>query len=113
MPHLSKPAIQITVLDDRRPDECQAGCGIDWASPEEVALANQRIKERFGDRVKMEYLNMSGTDANNDMQRWKETIQKRNLLLPLLLLNGNLRISGQFDIRQMLDAIEVEIELGR
>ncbi|MBA7696303.1 hypothetical protein ES703_104948 [subsurface metagenome] len=43
---------------------------------------------------------------------WKEVIKNKGLLLPLLLLNGKLRISGQFDIRQLLDTIEVEIEIG-
>jgi hypothetical protein len=30
----------------------------------------------------------------------------------LLVLNGHLRISGNFDIRQMLDVIETELEIG-
>ena len=109
---MGKSSVQITVLDDRRTEECQAGCGIDWASPEAIALANQQIKDRFGDRMKMEYLNLSRTEATGDVLHWKEVIQNKNLLLPLLLLNGHLRISGQFDIRQLLDTIEAEIEIG-
>jgi len=30
----------------------------------------------------------------------------------MLLINGQVRISGQFDIRQLLDTVEVEKELG-
>ncbi len=111
MPLLDKPTIQITVLDDRHIEECGAGCSIDWSSPESLALAHQQVKERFGDRVKIEYLNMSRTAANHDMLQWREEIRNKNFLLPLLLLNGQLRISGPFDFRQLLDSIEVEVEV--
>jgi len=32
--------------------------------------------------------------------------------VPLLLVNGRLRIAGQFDVRQIVDAIEAEMEIG-
>ena len=112
MPPLDKSTIQITVLDDRHTEECGAGCGIDWSLPESLALASQQAKERFGDKVKLEYLNMSRTAANRDMLKWKEEIRNKNLLLPLLILNGHLRISGPFDIRQLMDTIEFETEIG-
>jgi hypothetical protein len=31
----------------------------------------------------------------------------------LLLINGRLRIAGQFDIRQVVDAVEAEMEIGK
>ena len=33
------------------------------------------------------------------------------LSLPLLLINGELRISGEFDIRMLLDAIDTKMEI--
>jgi disulfide oxidoreductase YuzD len=111
MPPLDKPTIQITILDDSHTEECQAGCSIDWSSSESLALARQQVKERFGDRVKIEYLNMSRTATNRDMLQWREEIRNKNFLLPLLLLNGQLRISGPFDFRQLMDTIEVEVEV--
>jgi len=39
-------------------------------------------------------------------------VRDRNLLLPLLLIDGEPRISGQFDLRQLLDAIEAALEMG-
>ena len=54
---------------------------------------------------------MSITAANPDMLKWKDEIRNKNLLLPLLLVNGHLRISGPFDIRQLMDAIEFETEM--
>jgi len=113
MPLLIKPTVEITILDDSHPEECQAGCGIDWSSPEAQALARQQIKNRFGNEIKFSYLKLSNATASGDMLQWEEEIRKKNLLLPLLLLNGQLRISGLFDIRQLLDTIEAEIEIGR
>ncbi len=106
-----KHTIQITILDDRRGEKCDAECGIDWSSAEAIALASQRIKDRFSDKVNLEYLDLSQATANHDALKWSQAIKDKKLPLPLLLINGQLRISGQFDIRQLMDAIEAEIEL--
>ena len=109
---LSDNDIKITIIDGSRQEVCEAECGTDWSSPEAVALASQRIKERFGEDIPIEYLELSKDAANQDVQEWNEVIESKNLSLPVLLLNGQLRISGQFDIRQLLDTIEVEKEIG-
>ncbi|MFC2020171.1 hypothetical protein ACFLU1_00015 [Chloroflexota bacterium] len=108
---MNKQTINITILDDSRSEECEAGCGIDWSSPEVLTLASQRIKDGFGDKILLEYLDLAEAAANSDMLGWKGEIENKNLSVPLLLLNGHLRISGLFDIRQLLDTIEVEIEM--
>ena len=104
--------IRITILGDDIEDECDAGCGIDWASPESVPFAVERIKERFGEDIPLEYVNMTENNSRQIVQEWTETVKSKNLSLPLLLLNGQLRISGRFDIRQLLDVIEIEREVG-
>ncbi|MFC1943347.1 hypothetical protein ACFLWO_02055 [Chloroflexota bacterium] len=109
---MTKHAIQITIIDDSSQGECDAGCGEDWSSPEPLALAEQRIKDRFGDKIQLQYLDLSKAVPNHDVLEWNEVIKNKNLLLPLLLINGQPRISGLFDIRQLLDTIEVEIEIG-
>ena len=108
----AKDTIRITILDDTRKQECEAACGEDWSLPETLALANQRIKDRFGDSVKLEYLDLPGAKANQQTLEWNRLIKNKNLSLPLLLVNGELRISGRFDIRQLLDAVEADIEIG-
>ncbi len=109
---LIEHTIQITIIDDSRGEKCDAYCGEDWSSPEALALAKQRIKDRFGDKIELQYLDLSKAMANQDTLEWNEVIKNKNLSLPLLLINGQPRISGQFDIRQLLDAIEAEIEIG-
>ena len=54
-----KPTIQITIVDDSEVEKCDAHCGIDWSSAEAIALASQRIKDRFGDGIKLQYLDLS------------------------------------------------------
>ena len=93
-------------------EKCDVGCGEDWSSPETLALAEQRIKDRFGDKIQLQYLDLSQTMPNHEALEWNEVIKNKNLSLPLLLINGQPRISGLFDIRQLLDTIEVEIEMG-
>ncbi len=109
---MSKPTIQITIVDDSRGEKCQAECGIAWSSPESIALAGRRIRERFGDKTRLEYLDLSQTPVSPRISVLSQQIKDKNLSLPLLLINSQSRISGQFDIRQMLDAIEAEIEIG-
>ena len=109
---MEKHDIKVTIINDSRQEECEVECGIDWSSPEAMALANQRVKERFGDKIQLVYLDMSKTGSSHDTLDWNELINNKNLSLPMLLINGQLRISGQFDIRQLLDVIEVETELG-
>jgi disulfide oxidoreductase YuzD len=104
--------IQITIISGSSQGECDAACGTDWSSPEALALASQRIKERFDERVSLTHIDLSRDAENRDVAGWSETIKGKQLSLPVLLVNGQLRISGQFDIRQLLDVIEVEIEIG-
>jgi len=108
---LIKPCIQITIVDDSKGEKCNAHCGADWASTQVIDLASQRIKERFGDKIKLEYLDLTESTTNHHAVEFKQQVKAKNLSLPLLVINGELRISGQFDIRQLLDAIDAELEI--
>jgi disulfide oxidoreductase YuzD len=104
--------MKIMILGGIAESECEVACGEDWCSQEAITLASERIKERFGEDISLEYVDLSDDFAEKNTREWKEMIKSRDLSLPLLLLNGELRISGQFDIRQLLDVIEVEREVG-
>jgi len=85
---------------------------MDWSSPDTVALATRQIKDRFGNGARLEYFDLaSGTD-DRQVNEWRRSIRERSLSVPLLLINGRLRIAGQFDIRRMIDAVEAEMEIG-
>jgi len=103
--------IQITIVDDSKSEKCNAHCGVDWSSPQVIALASQRIRDRFGDKIELDYLDLSKSITNHPTPELNQIAGRKNLPLPLLVINGQPRISGQFDIRLLLDAIEAELEI--
>ncbi|GAJ15792.1 unnamed protein product [marine sediment metagenome] len=110
---LAKQVIQITIVDDSKGEKCDAHCGLDWSSPQVIALAGQRIKDRFGDKIELAYLDLSEPITNHHALELNQIARQGNLLLPLLVINGQPRISGQFDIRLLLDAIDAELEINK
>ncbi len=105
---MSKQDIQIVIVDDSKVKKCETNCGVDWSSAEVITLAKQRIKDRFADRVQLEYIDLSEPISDRALELSQRI---KDLPLPLLVINGVPRISGQFDIRLLLDAIDAEIEI--
>ena len=108
---LIKHTIQVTIVDDSKSEKCDAHCGVDWSAVEAITLASQRIKDRFGDKIQLEYLDLSKPMIDRPALELNQAIRNKNLSLPLLLINGEPRISGEFDIRRLLDVIDTEIEI--
>ena len=109
---MTEAAVNIKIIDDTSRRDCDAACGTDWSSPEATELAIRQIRDRFGEETKLEYIDLSRTIADQPIAQWHQTIRERGLSVPLLLINGQLRIAGQFDTRQIIDAVETEIEIG-
>ncbi|MFC2001101.1 hypothetical protein ACFLUZ_01190 [Chloroflexota bacterium] len=110
---MSEQNIQIVIINDKGAGKCDASCGVDWSSAEVMALADQQVKARFGDRVQLEYLDLSQPVTHHHVLEWQQRTRNGNLPLPLLIINGELRISGQFDMRLLLDAVDADIEIHR
>jgi len=104
-------AIQVTIVDDSTGEKCDTHCGVDWSSTEAISLAAKRIKDRFGNRIQLEYLDLSKSITNHHALELSQQVIDKNLSLPLLVIDGQPRISGPFDIRQLLEAIEAEVEI--
>jgi hypothetical protein len=102
-------AVKVTIVFNSRRVRCEGQCGPDWSSAEMVKTVKQRIKERFGKTVTLELLDLSS--AGKRSTDWQKRMEKEKLNLPLLLVNNVIRIPGEFDVRQMMDAIEVEREI--
>jgi disulfide oxidoreductase YuzD len=109
---LGDNAIQVTILNDPLRQDCDASCGTDWSSLQALDQARKQINERFDREIQLTYLDLTKDTTSSDVLKWNDEIESKNLSLPLLILNGQLRISGRFDIRQLLDIIEVQIETG-
>jgi disulfide oxidoreductase YuzD len=109
MERLAK-AVKVTIVFNSRIVQCEGHCGLDWSSAETVEMVKKRMTERFGKTIKLELLDVSSAGERNT--DWQKRLEKENLSLPLLLVNNEIRIPGEFDIRQMMDTIEVEQEIN-
>jgi len=108
---LIKHDIKVIIVDGSKAGQCEVDCGMDWSSAEATDLAGQRVKARFGDRVQVEYLDLSQPVIDDHAVAVQQIISSAGLRPPLLIINNELRISGRFDIRMLMDAIEAEIEM--
>ncbi len=104
--------VQVIVLNDSRIEGCEAACGIDWSDPEALAMAARQVRDKFGEEIQIAFADLSEDGIDPDLVKWSGQAATKNLSFPLLLLNDQVRIAGNFDIRQLLDVIEVEVELG-
>lgn len=104
--------IQVTIINDPAGQDCDASCGTDWSLQKSLEMAEEQVRNRFGEGVHITYLDLAGNNKLDSLIEWGEKIENENLSVPLLILNGRLRITGNFDIRQMLDVIEAELEMG-
>lgn len=103
--------MEIAIIDDTSRRDCVVDCGTNWSSPEAIDLANRQISNRFGIEAHLEYTDLSRTTPDHPAAQWNRTIREKGLSVPLLLINGQLRVAGQFDTRQIIDAVEAEMEL--
>ena len=103
----------VEIIDDTTRRDCDADCGTDWSSPEMVALAGEQVQQRFGAAATVEYRDLAQGELDAGHLEMKRNIRQQGLSVPLLLVNGRLRIAGQFDIRRIVDAIEAEMEIGQ
>jgi len=109
---LTGAVVEINIIDDTSRRDCDIDCGTDWSSQEAVVLADRQIKSRFGTEMRLEYIDLSRMAPDDQAAQWRQTIREKSLSVPLLLIDGKLRIAGQFDTRQIIDAVEAEMELG-
>ena len=108
---MSKHDIEILIVYDRQAKSCEAGCGMDWSLAETVALADQQVRARFGDRVQLKHMGLSEAVAGYLASELQQRLMNGSLPSPLLVINGEPRISGPFDIRMLLDVVDAEIEI--
>lgn len=102
-----KGIIQVKILDNSNNKGCEEHCGEDWSAAGVIELARQSIRDRFGEGVTLEYIDLS----QQMPEQFKEMAEA--CPMPVLMVNGKPRISGPFDLRQLLDVIETELEVSR
>ena len=109
---MAKSAISVIIVHDGKGADCEASCGVDWSSEEATAPITEQLEKRFGDSVRLEYLDLS-RQRTDHAAGIAGMVSDENIPLPLLLIDGRPTVSGQFDARLLLDAIDAVIEMRR
>ena len=105
-----KHAIQGIIYNDSPDTKGYAHCGLEWSSTETIALAAKRIKDWFSNSIQLEYLDISKCNINHPTLEPSQQVKSDNLLLLLLLIDGQSRIPKQLNIHQLPNTIEAEVE---
>ncbi len=92
---------------------CSESCGVNWLKPEPQKDAGERLRKLYGNSVNIEFLDLDIPEVRQKHGGWLKRVKEENLLLPLLVINGEIRISGFFDTRMLLDMVDAEGELSR
>ncbi len=99
--------LEIIIADQRGAETCTAGCGLDWSRPDSVILARDQIQARFKLAADIRYCDLSDPIARPGL---KERLQGH--VYPVLVINNRVRVSGRFDMRMLLDAVDTELEIA-
>jgi disulfide oxidoreductase YuzD len=100
-----KPPISVTIFDDSSSEHC-LGCG------EHFELVIQHLKEKYGDEVVVEHLDLAQPATRFQHQEVVNRVKGSGLMLPLVAINGVLRLCGGVEYRTIVEAIETQKEVG-
>jgi hypothetical protein len=102
--------LHVTILEEPGARRCEGQCGVDWSSEESQDAARQALRARFGDSVDLEFFALEQSSPPPTMASLVERVRAENLPLPLLAVDGQPRIWGDFDIRMMFTVVDAEME---
>jgi hypothetical protein len=105
---LPEGKMRITIVEDSARKPCEAGCATDWTAAETIGAAKAKIRATFGDRVDLDFVDLPKARDNALIRKMRQDIE--GMPLPVLMTNGKPRIAGEFDLRQLMDVIETELE---
>lgn len=98
--------IRVTIFDDSSGEHCPSGCG------DSIDFVTEYLKEKYGEAVEVEYLNLAQPAVRRRNPEIIARIEEQGLLLPLVAINGRLKLSGNMEYRAIVEAIETLKEVG-
>lgn len=103
--------IRVTLVEDSQAPEPTGPCSLVCEKSPSFEALQEHLAERFGDEVVVERLDLAATERPPEAIK---NLAGQNYFLPLVLVNGQVRLSGPFDFRRVVDTIEAlkEIEGG-
>ena len=104
--------LRVVIVNNTGSIHCQVGCGWDWSQPEHLKLAEERLRDRYGAEVQVDYIDLLHSGGLPPADCQTEETEEEVTRFPRLLINGKMKIAGDFDMRMLLDAVEVVAEMG-
>lgn len=101
--------LKVVIVNHSGSVHCQVGCGLDWSLPDNLKLAENRLQSRYGLEIRLEYVDLA---ISGEVFSEAGETEEEEVRFPRLLINGKMKIAGDFDMRMLLDAVEVESEIG-
>ncbi|MBI4333701.1 MAG: hypothetical protein HY673_20755 [Chloroflexi bacterium] len=107
---MTPPRIEVTVLVDSAAPSCEGDCVMDWLKPENQAVARRELARKHGDGAAVDFVDIRASSPGAPRAGLVRQTLAGNPRFPALLLNGNPRIAGPFDLRMLLDMVETEMD---
>lgn len=105
--------LRVFIFEDREAGKpCAEDCGVDWLKAENQQLAQRLVKQRFGEQVQLHFVNLHHPGERERYPQVLRRVAEENMFLPLLEINGEVKINGYFDMRMLTDMIEVAREVA-
>ena len=101
--------IRVTIFDHTTHEHCSLHCGVERMQ-DEVAFIAEHLKNRFGEGVEVEYIDLAHSPQNDEV---RDRIRAQNLPLPVVAINGVFKLAGSVEYRVIADAIEALLEAGQ
>jgi hypothetical protein len=91
--------LHVDIISGNQNALCQNKCGLDWSDPEVQKQVSGELMKKFGDCVQIKY---TGTVSPKISGAGNY----------LLIIDGQVRLSGAFDKHELIEMIETELEVG-
>ncbi len=107
---MTSPKIQVTIIGDSAAASCEGECTTDWTKADNQETARAAVARRIGKDAAVEFLDAMTNAGDSRQMALIKRVRSEKLPFPVLMLNGNPRIDGPFDLRMLIDVIEAEMD---
>lgn len=98
--------LRVSILDDSRASSCTIAC-----NEETLEFIQEHLKLRYASEVEFEYLDLAQSISGSSGQALAERAKAEGVPLPLVIINGVVRLAGPLELRRILEAIDTEREV--
>ncbi|TAK36869.1 MAG: hypothetical protein EPO21_01055 [Chloroflexota bacterium] len=104
----NRPRMRLAILNDTSHRDGCTYCFDTWSTPEDITFIVGRLRERYGDQVTVEYVDVALHQPDADDARLVELARQQGLPLPIVAINGSIKLIGAADYRVIAEAIEAQ-----